>query len=167
MLDKNKAKYIETRRSKSGSTYKVFHFECSECNIDIKAQQNQLGRHSGKCASCSHKGIPYYFIYNELKNHRNNNVEFKLTFEEFLIVINKPECHYCENILIYNKHSRNEGVSLTRAHQLDRKDNNKGYIFDNLVPCCWECNRLKSNRFTYDEFMLLSPIMKNIMKNRK
>lgn len=166
MLDKNKTKYIEVRKSKGGSTYKVYHFECSECGIDIKAQQNQLERHSGKCGSCSQKKIPYMFIYNELKNHRKKDVEFTLTFDDLLSFINNPKCHYCDTDLIYHKHSRTEGIPNTRAHQLDRKDNNKGYTFENVVPCCWECNRLKSDRFTYNEFLLLSPILKKIMEIR-
>ena len=166
MLDKNKAKYIEVRKSKGGSTYKVYHFECISCGVDIKAQQNQLQRHSGKCGSCSQKKTPYMFIYNELKNHRRKDVEFTLTFDEFLNLISNPECKYCGVKLEYHEHSRTNGIHNTRAHQLDRKDNSKGYTFDNVVPCCWECNRLKSDRFTYDEFLLLSPILKEIIKLR-
>jgi hypothetical protein len=26
---------------------------------------------------------------------------------------------------------------------IDRVDSAKGYIHGNLVPCCWECNRIK------------------------
>ena len=47
-----------------------------------------------------------------------------------------------------------------------RKDNDIGYVKNNLVVCCWECNRLKSDRFTYKEFIKLSPILKEIMQNR-
>jgi hypothetical protein len=166
MLDKNKSKYIEIRKSKSGSTYKVFHFNCSECGNDIKAQSNQLLRHSGKCMNCSHKGIPYLHIYNELKNHGNKNVNFTLTFDEFLEIIKLSKCHYCNTELNYNKHSRVNGIATSRAYQLDRKNNLEGYTLNNVVTCCWECNRLKSDRFTYDEFLLLSPILKQIMINR-
>lgn len=28
---------------------------------------------------------------------------------------------------------------------IDRVDPDKGYVFENLVPCCWECNRMKSS----------------------
>lgn len=167
MLERSKTKFIETRKSKSGSTYKVFHFDCSECGVDIKAQTNQLLRHSGKCCSCSQKGIPYLHIYNELKNHGNKNVEFTLTFDELLETIKISECHYCNNELNYNKHSRVNGIPSSRAYQLDRKNNLKGYTISNVVPCCWECNRLKSDRFTYDEFLLISPILKQIMIDRK
>ncbi len=167
MLDKNKTNYTEVRKSKGGSTYKVYHFKCSECEVDIKAQQSKLKKHSGKCGSCSQKGIPYLHIYNELKNHGNKNVEFELSFDEFLETIKISECHYCNVELIYNKHSKDKGVCNSRAYQLDRKNNLKGYTLDNIVPCCWECNRLKSDRFTYDEFLLISPSLKQVINNRK
>ena len=167
MLDKNKA--IRKDKVKSAnSEYYVYYFNCLTCNKEIKSQSSQLKKHSGKCQRCCQLKEPYKFIYTELKNHRNRKVEFNLTFEEFKQIINNNKvCHYCSKLLIYNQHSRNWGESLTRAHQLDRKDNSKGYIKDNIVTCCWTCNRLKSDAFTYEEFMLLSPILKNIYEKRQ
>lgn len=166
MLDKNKA--IRKEKVKSAkSEYYVYYFNCLKCNKEIKAQVSQLKKHSGKCQRCCQLKEPYRFIYNELKNHRNKKVEFNLTFEEFKEIINNNICHYCDDVLIYNEHSRDWGKSLTRAHQLDRKNNLKGYTKDNVVSCCWNCNRLKSDAFTYKEFMLLSPTLKHIKKARE
>lgn len=166
MLLKEKALRKEKVTS-SKSNYYVYYFNCSECGKEIKAQTSQLKRHSGKCQRCSHLGEPYLFIYNELKNHRNKDVEFEISFEEFKQVISSPECHYCKIPLIYNKHSRDWGKNLTRAYQLDRKDNTKGYILNNVVSCCWTCNRLKSDAFTYEEFCMLSPVLKEIQWRRR
>jgi len=149
------------------STYYVYYFKCVDCNTEIKAQSSQLKRHSGKCKRCTQLGEPYYFIYNELKNHKNKLVEFNLTFEEFKSLISNPICHYCGINLTYNPHSREWGKNLSRAHQFDRKDNTKGYEVNNLVTCCWSCNRLKSNIFSYEEFYMLSPILKKIQSQRK
>lgn len=165
MLNKENANRKEKITS-ANSNYYVYYFNCSICNKEIKAQSSQLKRHSGKCQRCSQLKEPYRFIYNELKNHRNRKVEFNLTFEEFKEIISNNNCHYCNEDLFYSEHSRNWGKSITRAHQLDRKDNLKGYNKDNVVPCCWTCNRLKSNEFTYEEFLLLSPILKIIKEQR-
>ena len=35
---------------------------------------------------------------------------------------------------------------------MDRKDNNKGYEKDNVVPCCWRCNNGRGNLFSYEEW---------------
>lgn len=167
MLLKENAIRKEKIKAKN-SDYYVYYFHCLECNKEIKAQTSQLLKHSGKCQRCGHLGEPYLFIYNELKNHRSRKVEFSLTFEELKTLITHfPKCHYCDIDLVYNEHSRHWSKNLTRAHQLDRKDNSKGYFLDNIVTCCWTCNRLKSNVFTYEEFCLLKPVLKDIQKRRK
>lgn len=148
------------------SCYYIYYFNCHQCNKEIKAQSSHFKTHSGKCQRCCQLGEPYLFIYNELKNHRNKNVDFTITFEEFKQLIASSECHYCGTTLVYNKHSRDWGKNLTRAHQLDRKDNLKGYTLDNVVTCCWTCNRLKSDIFTYDEFYMLSDKLKEIQWKR-
>ena len=166
MLDIKKSIRKELVKS-ANSKYYVYYFKCSNCNKEIKAQTSQLKIHSGKCQRCAQLKEPYYFIYTELKNHRNKKVEFTLSFDEFKEIINKAKCHYCDEELIYNKHSRNWGKNLSRAHQLDRKNNLKGYTKENAVPCCWNCNRLKSNIYSYEEFLILSPVLKYIIKLRK
>jgi hypothetical protein len=162
MLLKENSKRVEKYKG-----YKLYIFDCIKCNsVELKVQQQSIKRHSGKCRSCSQQGEDYFHIYNELKNHRNRKVEFSLSFEDFLTVISKGKCEYCDKVLIYNKHAKNWGKSLTRAHQLDRKDNSKGYTKENVACCCWNCNRLKSDIYSYEEFMLLSPILKEIHKNK-
>ena len=165
MVNKENSIRIEKTTTSKRPIY-VFIFECSKCKKEIRVQSSSFKTHSGMCRSCTQHGEDYMFIYQELKNHRNRKVGFALTFEEFLDIIKYNFCHYCDKELVYNKHSKDWGKELTRAHQLDRKDNTKGYLKDNVVTCCWTCNRLKSDAFTYEEFNLLSPILKIITKNR-
>ena len=166
MLNKDDALEIITKKSKSGSTYKTYIFNC-DCGRKVKSQSSQLKTHSGKCRRCTQLGKPYMYIYNELMNHRNSKVGFTLTYDELVYIIeNNKGCNYCGSNLDYKKHSKEWGKDNSRAHHLDRKDNKLGYTFTNVVTCCWECNRLKSDRFTYEEFMLLSPILKKIMNER-
>ena len=61
----------------------------------------------------------------------------ELSFEEWLKVINQP-CHYCGN----KNYSRG----------LDRVNNNLGYLKDNIVSCCEQCNYMKSN-YSVDDFI--------------
>lgn len=166
MLLKENALRKECYSTKKSKYNYVYIFKCTDCSKELRIQISGLKKHSCKCRSCSQKGQPYANIYNELKNHRNRKVEFSITFDEFLKIIAKAECEYCAEKLIYNKHSKNWGKDLTRAHQLDRKDNLKGYTYDNVVCCCWDCNRLKSDRYTYEEFLLFSEALKKIRKQR-
>lgn len=38
---------------------------------------------------------------------------------------------------------------------VDRKDNAKGYVTGNCLPCCWPCNYAKGSRYTYEQFKAL------------
>jgi len=151
---------------KGKNRYYLFLFKCLGCDNVLEVQSSSIKTHSGKCRRCCQLGEPYMFIYNELLNHKRKDCEVNITFNEFLDIIKNNKCHYCDSELIYNEHSKVYGINNSRAHQLDRKDNNVGYEKNNLVPCCWDCNRLKSDRFTYDEFIQLAPILKKIMKER-
>lgn len=167
MLLKENAKRIEKRYYKNNKSQLIYIFECSQCKKELNVQISSFKTHSGKCTRCTQLKTPYKYIYNELKSHRKNNISFDLSFEEFLSIIKNNKCEYCETKVIYNEYSKVWNKSNSRAHHLDRKDNNDGYTKNNVVVCCWECNRLKSNRFTYEEFKQLSPILKKIMNDRK
>lgn len=69
----------------------------------------------------------------------SRGIEFALTPEEFYSIVTKP-CTYCG------------GVSAAKLGMgVDRVDNSKGYILDNCVPCCKQCNKAK-NILTVQEF---------------
>jgi hypothetical protein len=153
---------------KGKNRYYNFIFECVGCGTELNVQSSSLKTHSGKCRRCSQIGEPYRHIYTELKNKkRENKITVDLTFNEFKDIIENKNCHYCESEIMYHKHTRNWGKMNSRAHQLDRKNNDLGYTKENVVTCCWECNRLKSDRFTYEEFIQFSPILKKIQSERK
>ena len=170
MLDKEKSLEIIVNKSKSGSTYKTYVFKCLDCENLIKAQSSQLKTHSGKCRKCTQKIRPYEHILNELIHTCNNktNHYIDLKYEDFINIIENSNCHYCDKKLEFSKHTRDENSNYTsRAYQLDRKNNNLGYIKENIVPCCWNCNRMKSDIYTYEDFIKLSPILKEIHKNNE
>lgn len=157
----------EEHEVKNGNRYYYCIFECVVCEKEIKVQRQGLKKHSGKCSRCTQlKTMPYESIYNELKTHKKYGVTVEITFEEFLEIIEPRKCHYCGKELFYSERTREWGKVNSRAHQLDRKNNSIGYRKDNLVCCCWDCNRVKSDRFTYEEFLQLAPILKKIMDDR-
>lgn len=165
MLDKNKALDIIIKKSKSNSTYKTYIFKCLDCENLIKAQSSQLKTHSGKCRKCTQKLRPYEHILNELTHNCLNktNHHINLNYEDFIKIITNSNCHYCNKELKFSKYTRDENSNyMSRAYQLDRKNNNLGYTKENVVPCCWKCNRIKSNIYTYEDFIKLSPILKEI-----
>jgi hypothetical protein len=74
------------------------------------------------------------------------NIVFELTKETFSILI-KENCYYCGNSPNMNMH-----VGKQLKNGIDRLDNSKGYLIDNVVTCCGDCNFAK-RQLSYDQFM--------------
>lgn len=69
-----------------------------------------------------------------------------ISLEAFEILLSRP-CHYCR------------GELNPTGCGLDRIDNFTGYTENNVVSCCKQCNIVKNCFFSYDEMMLLSPVL--------
>jgi catalase (peroxidase I) len=68
-----------------------------------------------------------------------------LTENQFITLASLP-CHWCQAPPSNTRyHRNNKSVSFT-YNGLDRIDNTKGHDFDNVRPCCWDCNNFRSNR---------------------
>lgn len=89
-------------------------------------------------------------------NSRKKYHAFSLTFDEFLSLIETGKCHYCWTPLEWIRFGTGRQCPSGRpgmtSHQMDRKDNNLGYVPGNVVACCWRCNRAKLNIFTYEDY---------------
>ena len=112
------------------------------------------------------KYIKRYYINNseEIKKHANSlarkperrfktsqtrakkrKLEWNIKEKEYLKLIQKP-CHYCNNEF---------GTTIDASGTgLDRIDNSKGYIIDNVVSCCSNCNGSRADKLTTDEMKI-------------
>lgn len=98
--------------------------KCSHC-YEVQ-QKNEL--------NCNRLNDEYSFKYKELKRNckeHRRNLKFELEKEECIEIWNK-NCIFCNT---------NEKIGI------DRIDPSKGYIKDNIQPCCFTCNIMKGNRF--------------------
>lgn len=84
--------------------------------------------------------------------------EFVLTKEQFK-EITSQNCHYCGcepkhkvDRPLNGKPTRYNGDYIYNG--IDRKDNLKGYILENSIPCCKNCNSMKGDFLTYDEMKI-------------
>lgn len=78
-----------------------------------------------------------------LRYAKNKNLTWTISFEDYKKLLNN-NCTYCNGPLPETKVG------------LDRKDSFVGYQLENVVPCCRYCNQIKSNIFTFDEFLQFS-----------
>ena len=98
-----------------------------------------------------------YLRYRHAASSRG--LSFDLDYD-FFLEITQRNCFYCDgrpNNLCRAKKLRGEYL----YSGLDRYDNDLGYIESNCVPCCAECNLMKSDRHG-DEFLeVISKIYEN------
>lgn len=95
-------------------------------------------RHDTKLKwSRSSKGRFWTYRYNAAKANR----EWEIDLNDFKTIIYSP-CVYCGKY-----------ASIEEPNGLDRVDNSRGYVPDNIVTSCAVCNLWKSN-FTVTEFLM-------------
>jgi hypothetical protein len=158
-----------TRPNGEVVTHTFFVFPCvNKCGNEVSLRSGGLGdkRVSGRCRECSNKNLaqlmklrPFEALYHSL---RQTNREVELTYEDFLEFTEVSVCHYCEagiGWVPFSPSRRSKG-----ACNLDRKDNEIGYLKSNCVVCCWRCNLVKGNVLTYEQMMRLSPILREFTK---
>lgn len=75
---------------------------------------------------------------------KDRGMEFTLTLQQATELTIDRKCHYCN------------GELPSTTIGLDRMNNENGYTLENCVPCCTVCNQIKSNLFTYEEFLEIS-----------
>jgi len=82
---------------------------------------------------------------------KKKNLKVKLTLEQYAKLISQS-CYYCKGPL------NETGCGL------DRINNSKGYLLNNVVPCCRNCNIMKNSFLTFEEMIVA---MKAVLKLRK
>lgn len=82
------------------------------------------------------------------KNAKYKGKEFTIEFDEFYKLI-KSNCHYCgkKPSKTFKEKCYKTGKKFYPFcyNGIDRVDNKLGYVTGNCVPCCSECNAMKSN----------------------
>jgi hypothetical protein len=107
---------------------------------------------------------PFEWAYNNLQSaSKYRNLKCILSYEDFLKFVNITNCHYCDQPIDWHKHRK---IGQSTAYNIDRKNNNIGYVYDNCVVCCQRCNKVKSNEFNYEEMIKIGKVIKEIDKDK-
>lgn len=167
-VDPTKAKRVELKRTSADSRpWKVFVFDCIDgCGREVRVSSGSLYTTTCKCRVCASRTRPYQHIYGYLTAvARHRQLDVSLTYEDLLDFVNIDECTYCGSKIEWEMWS-SAGNSYSKAYNLDRKDNTKGYSKDNCVVCCTACNFIRRDELTHEEMLVLSPGLKEIMRAR-
>lgn len=98
---------------------------------------------------------PKYRYMHARSTARRRALVFDIGFENYLQLIAADACAYC-------------GFPLSKlGYSLDRIDNSIGYLPTNVVPCCKECNRARSDLVSFDEMTKhIGPAIQRIKEER-
>lgn len=141
---------------------------CCLCGKECKIEKKRLDKppFTGRCKKCISRRKPFESLYKDfIWKSKKRNLSNDISYDQFLTFTSKSNCFYCDDLIPWQMY----GVQFaqSRGYFLDRKDNDKGYSLDNCVVCCKNCNFTRANRYTFEEFCLFIPVLKQISKNRE
>lgn len=169
---------------RNGSTYWKCICSCGKDKIIIK-RSLELGMQSCGCLTKilmskrskgnKHSSLaigvsPFNSIHSSYRSQAKvRGIEFdtSLEFKEEFRKITKLNCHYCGIEPAQIKQAKNKsGYENAYVYNgLDREDSEKGYIFGNVVPCCYACNLAKSDHTEVEFKIWLERAYKHMVKN--
>jgi 5-methylcytosine-specific restriction endonuclease McrA len=94
-------------------------------------------------------GSAFLKLYSEYQRNAEKGGRTFLLDTDLFRQLTTSSCHYCGAPPSRVKKRSDESYVY---NGIDRIDNAKGYEPENVVPCCWECNKSKGSK-SYDDFM--------------
>ncbi len=110
------------------------------------------------------------------QNAKKRNIPLEITLSEYREIMSGREtCVYCElkpeEVMPFIRKNCPQLLKVWRTGQvrltLDRKDNKVGYLKKNLVVCCYMCNRVKGNNFSYANMKKIGKTLKEVYSGYK
>jgi hypothetical protein len=142
----------------NGGPKNQYIFKCKNCTNEIKIKAlSRLKTATGLCVTCNNRMMhpralearrirPYENCFNTLTRAAQiRNIKVEIIYEQFLNFVKVQHCHYCNYLIKWKKYGNS-------GYNLDRKNNNGSYSLDNLVVCCFKCNKGKREIYTYEEW---------------
>ncbi len=124
------------------------HTVCLECCRlkTAKSYRKHIDERRQRDRDWSHTPEGYYLRLKLNAGYRKT--DFQIDRDVFLqwFSVTPRECHYCHTPLVISGDFKHR-VSI------DRKDNSRGYVIDNIAICCSPCNTMKNNLFTEQEMI--------------
>jgi len=106
-------------------------------HFSLRSRGNSLS-HSENVHAKEHEAELLYTRY--INSAKQTNKLFSLNRQDFVRLVTS-NCFYCGS----DGEQKNTGrrKSVHKICGLDRINSDIGYILDNVVPCCWQCNNWK------------------------
>lgn len=115
----------------------------------------------GKNRKLLNQGSAFNRLYNKyIESAKRRNYNFELTKDNFKQLTSR-KCYYCSIEPKQDSYSNGSKTSNYIYNGIDRIDNTKGYIIDNVRTCCKICNFAKRNLTEYEFKEWIIRVIKN------
>lgn len=150
------SKELECHRANLTDWFKEFKIPFKEKNG--KPRKKVIYKHPKRLPDGEAAFNNCYSNYRSKANYRN--IEFNLDKDTFR-KITSSNCHYCNCIPSMTiKAGKNSSTGCYIYNGIDRVDSNLEYNIDNIVPCCYICNVMKSSLSVDEWFNHMEKILK-------
>lgn len=146
--------------------------EC-ECGKITYTRTDSLNRGKSKSCGClmresvsERTKLPdnLGFIKELYRNYKSASIrrgyDFNLDLSKFKELI-ESSCYYCKEVGSMSTYGYHKGLNY-KYNGVDRVNNEKGYVDDNVVACCKICNNSKSTLTNEDFKNWIIKIYKNL-----
>jgi len=134
------------KKCKLEQTSRSYKKNCLENPEKMKARWRERSKEIRK--------TPKRRFWHSRDNAKRRGLKWDITYNKYKALISK-KCTYCFSEL------DKTGIGL------DRINNNKGYLLNNVTSCCGLCNYTRSTKFNYKEMLQLGLIIKKIKVLRR
>ena len=83
--------------------------------------------------------------YQYIRGAKKRNISYELTSEEFEELVT-GKCNYCGRKHTQTAKGQGKTSGDFKYTGIDRIDSKLGYVKNNCVSCCWDCNDMKKDR---------------------
>lgn len=141
---------------KSNKKYPIYKANCKACNKEVAIPAPRLTSGEFKSCGCSRKlsekdkndqsiNTPAFNrLFSKMKKGAKERGYLFEIEKELVYSLIKSKCYYCSSAPMTEYKSCKERGLLYNG--IDRINNSLGYIESNIVPCCFFCNSMKSNK---------------------
>lgn len=142
-----------------------------DCGRLLVVDGGNLRTGNTSSCGCYHKekmsgeGSPRYSGGMLKAEYRRQQRSAKIRKLDFTLIETEVEKLFSYSCFYCGQEPQEDNRGLVR-NGIDRMDNRVGYIIDNVVSCCWRCNRQKDS-FDSEEFIKHSVKIANYFKGSK
>lgn len=110
---------------------------CTKCHISKPVNEFYKDPQTkrGLRYACKYCDNLWYKCTDYRKYDKKHGME-TATIEELVTALKGQKCTYCDSYKMVGA---------------DRIDNNKGHAIENIVPCCYRCNIVRGDSFSFEE----------------